>query len=37
LRSEINVGVLLSLAGLPLALIAGWALGVGRFAAKQDS
>jgi len=37
LRSEINVGVLLSLAGLPLALMASWALGVGRFAAKQDS
>jgi hypothetical protein len=34
LRSEINMGVLLSLAGLPLALIASWALGVGRFAPK---
>jgi len=37
LRSEINVGVLLSLVGLPLALMASWALGVGRFAAKQNS
>jgi NhaA family Na+:H+ antiporter len=34
LRSEINMGVLLSLAGLPLALVASWALGVGRFAPK---
>ena len=34
LRSEINMGVLLSLAGLPLALTASWAPGVGRFAPK---
>jgi hypothetical protein len=32
LRSEINMGVLLSVAGLPLALIASKLLGVGRFA-----
>jgi Na+:H+ antiporter, NhaA family len=35
LRSEINVGALVSVAGLPLALISGWLLGVGRFARKE--
>jgi NhaA family Na+:H+ antiporter len=34
LRSEINMGVMLSLFGLPLALLVSWALGVGRFAPK---
>jgi Na+:H+ antiporter, NhaA family len=34
LRSEINMGVMLSLVGLPLALMVSWALGVGRFAPK---
>ena len=31
------MGVLLGLAGLPLALVVSWALGVGRFAAKEKS
>jgi NhaA family Na+:H+ antiporter len=33
LRSEINMGVLLSLAGVPLAIVAAKLLGVGRFSA----
>jgi NhaA family Na+:H+ antiporter len=32
LRSEVSMGVLLTLAGAPLALACAWALGVGRFA-----
>jgi Na+:H+ antiporter, NhaA family len=32
LRTETGMGVLLSLAGVPLALLAAWVLGVGRFA-----
>jgi hypothetical protein len=34
LRSELSMGVLLSLAGGPLALIAAWLLGVGRFSSE---
>jgi len=32
LRSEISMGVLVSLAGAPLALVSAWLLRVGRFA-----
>ena len=31
-RTETGMGVLLGLAGVPLALLAAWMLGVGRFA-----
>ncbi len=37
LRSELSMGVLLSLAGAPIAAAAAWLLGVGRFARPEGS
>ena len=34
LRSELNTGVLLSLAGAPLAIACAWLFGIGRFARR---
>jgi NhaA family Na+:H+ antiporter len=36
LRSELSMGVLLSLAGAPLALVAAWMMGVGRFSTETS-
>jgi NhaA family Na+:H+ antiporter len=35
LRSELSMGVLLSLAGAPLALIGAWLMGIGRFSNER--
>jgi NhaA family Na+:H+ antiporter len=36
LRSELNMGVLLSLAGAPLAFVAAWMMRVGRFSSEAS-
>jgi NhaA family Na+:H+ antiporter len=36
LRSELSMGVLLSLAGAPLALVGAWMMGVGRFSTETS-
>jgi NhaA family Na+:H+ antiporter len=36
LRPELSMGVLLSLAGAPLALIGAWLMGIGRFSNERQ-